>query len=58
MSFSIHLGYNSLLLYMGGGGGGGGGEYHPISKVNIFMNALLVISIFKTSYVVCEHNIL
>ena len=62
---SAHLGYNSLLSYMGGGGGGGGGglevfvEYCPIFKVRLFivMNALLVISILKTSCVVCKHKI-
>ena len=30
----------------------------PISKVNIFMNVLLVINIFRPSCVVCEHNLL
>ena len=34
-------------------------EYCPIFKVRLFivMNALLVISILKTSCVVCEHKI-
>ena len=52
MSFSTHLGYNSLLSYIGeeGVGGRGGGMmfmgHCPISKVTIFMDALLIISTF------------
>ena len=44
----------------GGGGGGGGGEggHCPISIVNIFMNALLVISIIRTYCVVCDHQVI
>ena len=49
--------YNSLLSYVGGG------RvlfvvHCPISKVNIPTDELLVISIFRTSCVVCEHNLL